>query len=193
MLEVVGELGVEIRVVLGRVVGRLDREDQRHQGLGDIAPAIDAEMAALVRPAAKGVGAASGLSGALRDTESRVSSPRRHGYSKRLRATARKARILSGSLSPGRRSTPEETSTAVAPEIRTASGSSSAVEPARQHPRQPPVAAGDQLPIEGEPVAAGQRIGAARRLGVEQQHVGRVFVARGGERRPPGRRSRSPS
>src|SRR6266851_7658945 len=47
----------------------------------------------------------------------------------RERATWRNSRILSGSLSPGRRSTPDETSTAVAPEIRTASGKSSAVSP----------------------------------------------------------------
>ena len=36
---------------LGRVVGLLDVEDQRHQRLGDEAAAIDAEMAALVGPA----------------------------------------------------------------------------------------------------------------------------------------------
>src|SRR6516225_6488744 len=44
-------------------------------------------------------------------------------------AAARKARILSRSFSPGRLSTPEETSTDAAPEIRTASGNSSAVKP----------------------------------------------------------------
>ena len=55
MVEVIGQLGVEVRVVPGRVVGLLDRQDQRHQRLGDIAPAIDAEMAARVRPAAIGV------------------------------------------------------------------------------------------------------------------------------------------
>src|SRR5262249_19155585 len=45
------------------------------------------------------------------------------------RAAARKARILARSFSPARLSTPEETSTAAAPEIRTASGSNSAVSP----------------------------------------------------------------
>ena len=40
---------------------------------------------------------------------------------------------------------------------------------------------GDQMPIEGEPVAARQRIDPARRLRIEQQHVGDLVVARGGE------------
>ncbi len=55
MFEVIVELGLKARVVLGLVIGGLDRQDQRHQGLGDKAPAIDAEMAALVGPAAETV------------------------------------------------------------------------------------------------------------------------------------------
>src|SRR5712691_4308867 len=55
MIEVIVELGLKTGVVLRRVIGGLDRQDQRHQGLGDKTPAIDPEMAARVRPAAKGV------------------------------------------------------------------------------------------------------------------------------------------
>ena len=39
---------------------------------------------------------------------------------------------------------------------------------------------GDEPPVEGDAVAAGQRLGALRRLGVEQQPVGDVGVARDG-------------
>ena len=48
-------LGLEVRIGLGLVVGLLEIEDQRHQRLGDEAAAIEAEMAALVRPAAIGI------------------------------------------------------------------------------------------------------------------------------------------
>ncbi len=55
MLKVIVELGLKRRVCACSGIGRLDREHQRHQGFGDIAPAIDAEMAALVGSAAKRV------------------------------------------------------------------------------------------------------------------------------------------
>ena len=55
MFEVIVELGLKGRVGARLAIGRLDREHQRHQGLGDKAPAIDAEMAALVGPAAETV------------------------------------------------------------------------------------------------------------------------------------------
>ena len=55
MFEVIVELGLKAGVGARRGIGRLDRQHQRHQGLGDIAPAIDAEMAALVGTAAKTV------------------------------------------------------------------------------------------------------------------------------------------
>src|SRR6516165_1095498 len=48
MGEVAVELGLERRIGACGVISLLDREHQRHQGLGDVAPAIDAEMAALV-------------------------------------------------------------------------------------------------------------------------------------------------
>src|SRR5712691_3978007 len=111
MLEVVVELGLKAGVGASRGIGGLDRKHQRHQGLGDKAPAIDAEMAAFVGAAAKGV---------------RNRHPSPHPSA---RAAARNAAILSRSFSPGRCSTPEETSTAAAPEICTASGRISAVNP----------------------------------------------------------------
>src|SRR5216683_4750274 len=55
MLEIIVELGVKAGVVAGLAISSLDRENQRHQGLGDKAPAIDAEMAAFVRTATEGI------------------------------------------------------------------------------------------------------------------------------------------
>ena len=53
MLEVIIELGLETGVAARLGISLVDRENQRHQSLGDEAPAINAEMAAFVRPAAK--------------------------------------------------------------------------------------------------------------------------------------------
>ena len=53
--EMMVHLGLEGGIGLGVVVSALEIEDQRHQGLGDEAPAIEAEMAALVRASAIGV------------------------------------------------------------------------------------------------------------------------------------------
>jgi hypothetical protein len=53
MLEVMVELGLKSRVAARLGVSLLDRQNQRHQSLGDEAPAINAEMASFVRPAAK--------------------------------------------------------------------------------------------------------------------------------------------
>src|SRR6266404_5316966 len=55
MLEVIVELGLKGGIVAGLAIGSLDCENQRHQGLGDKAPAINAEMAAFVRTAAEGI------------------------------------------------------------------------------------------------------------------------------------------
>ena len=56
MGEIVVHLALEGGVDLGRLVGLLQLEDQRHQRLGDEAAAEHAEMAALVRPVAEGIG-----------------------------------------------------------------------------------------------------------------------------------------
>ena len=53
MLEVIVELGLKAGVSARLGVSLLDRENQRHQSLGDEAPAVTAEMAPFVRPAAK--------------------------------------------------------------------------------------------------------------------------------------------
>src|ERR1700730_10075643 len=127
MFEVVVELGLKTWVAARCGIGGLDREHQRHQGLGDKAPAINAEMAALVRTTAESIG-------------KRHRSPH-----SRARAAARKAAILPRFFSPGRLSTPEDTSTAAAPEMRTASGNSSAVSPPDsihgQRPERPAISA----------------------------------------------------
>src|ERR1700730_16579643 len=111
MFEVVVELGLKAGLAGRRGIGGLDREHQRHQCLGDKPPPVNAEMPAIVRTAAEGI---------------RDRHPWPHPSA---RAAARKAAILSRSFSPGRLSTPEETSTAAAPEMRTASGRSSGVSP----------------------------------------------------------------
>ena len=56
VLEQVVELGLESRIGLRLLIGLFEREDQRHQRLGDEASAIDAEAAALVRALAIGIG-----------------------------------------------------------------------------------------------------------------------------------------
>ena len=95
---------LEGRIVLRLGVGLLQLEDQRHQRLGDEAAAIDAEMPALVGAGAEGIGLLDGhaplttLFGAA-------------SLSAAARAARMKARILSGSFTPGARSTPDETST----------------------------------------------------------------------------------
>src|SRR4030095_4895777 len=89
-------LALERRIGLGVGIGLLELKDQRHQRLGDEPGAIDAEVPALIGPGAERVGL-------LR---------RRHALFTALPASARsasraartKARILSGSFSPGARS-----------------------------------------------------------------------------------------
>ena len=55
MGEKIGEFRMEGRIGLGFGVGAFEIEDQRHQRLGDVASAIEAEMAALVGAGAIGV------------------------------------------------------------------------------------------------------------------------------------------
>src|ERR1700741_3582842 len=111
MLEVVVELGLKAGIGTCLSIGGLDGENERRQCLGGEEPPVDAKRAPLVRPAAEGV---------------RDPHPGPHPSAW---AAARKARILLRSFSPGRLSTPEDTSTALAPEMRTASGNISAVNP----------------------------------------------------------------
>src|SRR3974377_577149 len=96
---------LEFRIGLGRAVGLLRVEDQRHQRLSDEATTIDAKVPALVGSSAERVGLRFG-----------------HAFTVSAARTARmKARILSGFFSPSARSTPEETSTPGARVMRKAS------------------------------------------------------------------------
>src|SRR6201996_2807163 len=98
---------MKCRIGLGRRIGLLEIEDQRHQGFGDKASAENAEMPVLVRTASEGIG--------------RGLVVHRTVNSSVARAARMKARIMSGSLMPEARSTPEDTSTPPARVTRTAS------------------------------------------------------------------------
>src|SRR4029077_18505637 len=113
VLEVAVHLGAEFRIVLRLVVGALQIEDQRHQRLGDEAAAVNAEMPALVRPGAEGIDL-------LRNV---------HAGTLAERAARMKARIFSGSFTPGALSTPDETSTPGARVMRSASATFSGFKP----------------------------------------------------------------
>src|SRR5665213_166651 len=107
---------LKFRIGLGRSVGLLQLKDQRHQRLGNKAAAIDAKMPALV-----GAG-----------TE-RIRLWRGHAFTASAASAARAARmkalILSGSFSPGARSTPDDTSTPSARVMRNASATLPALSP----------------------------------------------------------------
>src|SRR5512143_905838 len=100
VLQMAVHLGLEGRVLLRLVVGLLQIEDQRHQRLGDETPAVEAEMPALVRAGAEGIGL-------------NVHGPHPTGIPapSEARAARMKARIFSGSFTPGALSTPDDTST----------------------------------------------------------------------------------
>ncbi len=121
-------LALERRIGLGLGIGLLQFEDQRHQRLGDEAAAVDAEMPALVGAGAERIGL-------LQRASCACSQVLRPSALSATRAARMKARILSGSFSPGARSTPDDTSTAGARVIRKRLGDVAGVEPARQHER----------------------------------------------------------
>src|ERR1700691_782440 len=102
---------MECRVDLGLGVGFFQIEDQRHQGFGNKPAAENGEMPVLVGIASEGI---------------RDRLVHRTISSSVARAARIKARIISGSLMPGARSTPEETSTPPARVRRTASATLSA-------------------------------------------------------------------
>src|SRR5512147_966332 len=109
------------RVGLGFAVGALEIEDQRHQRLGDEAAAIDAEMPALIRPATIGI--------QLIRRGSCAHDALARGCSDACLAALMKLATSFASFSPRARSTPEETSTSVAPVTLIASPTVSAVNP----------------------------------------------------------------
>src|SRR5262249_35131322 len=102
MLEIGVHLCLEGRIGLGARVDLLEVQDERHQRLGDEASAEHAEMTALVGTAPEGVRLLD-RHAALPDGVAILADA--------CRTERMKARILSGSFSPGARSTPEETST----------------------------------------------------------------------------------
>ena len=106
VLQVAVHFGVECRISLGLGVGFFQIENQRHQGFGDESAAENAEMPVLIGTASEGIGD--------RLVHRTISSSV-------ARAARIKARIMSGSLMPDARSTPEETSTPPARVTRTAS------------------------------------------------------------------------
>src|SRR5262249_26497789 len=109
VLEMAVHLVPERGIGLGLGVRLLEIEDDRHQRLGDEAAAIETEVSAIVRAGPEGVGLLNGH--AVLATL----------LSAAARAARTKARTFSGSLSPGDRSTPEDTSTDGAPVMRSAS------------------------------------------------------------------------
>src|ERR1700722_8579845 len=109
MRKVPVHLFLKFRIGLSLRISILKLQNERHQRLGDEAATVNAEVAVLLGAAAK-----------------RIRPLHRHaGLAILLAAAARaariNARILSGSFSPGTRSTPEETSTPDARVILSAS------------------------------------------------------------------------
>src|SRR5579859_1926752 len=121
--EIAVHLSLEFRIGLGLRVGALKPEDQRHQRLGDKAAAIDAEMPALVGAGAERIWP---LHGHALLTMSDAPSC---SDSSAARATRTNSRILSGSFTPGARSTPDDTSTPGARVMRSASATLPASSP----------------------------------------------------------------
>src|SRR3954471_11045646 len=114
VLEVAVHLFPKARIVLCRRVGPFQFQNERHQRFGDEAAAIEAEMPAIV-------GAGTERIGLLKGHAPLIILPRAASAPAASRAAATNARILSGSFSPGARSTPDETSTPGAAVRRSAS------------------------------------------------------------------------
>src|SRR5262245_61387943 len=143
--DIVGEVAVhflaERRIGLGVGIRLLQVEDEGHQGLGNKAAAVNAEMAAFVGPDAERVRFLLDRHGFTRRSITPAAgrdpilvshtnggiwpgkSPQvlGTGCAAAVRAARIKARIRSGSFSPGARSTPEDTSTPGARVIASAS------------------------------------------------------------------------
>src|SRR3954447_17005241 len=113
MREVAIHLSLERRIGLGFVVGFLQIENERHQSFGDEAVAVNTEMPALVRSRPEGI--------RLLHSHAVLAARSLSIPAIAARAAHIKARIFSGSFSPGARSTPDETSTPGARVMRSAS------------------------------------------------------------------------
>src|SRR6476661_1356000 len=132
--EMAVHLCLERWIGLGLSIGALQIEDQRHQRLGDVAAAIEAEMAALVRPGAIGV--------ERRLIENSAHEANAFCSGRAALAAWMNARTRASSFSPGARSTPDDTSTMSAPVVtkasQTLSGSSPPDSAKGRSARRPP-------------------------------------------------------
>src|SRR6185369_1321890 len=119
---------VEFRIVLGRGIRLFQAQQQRHQRLGDKAPAIGAEMPARIGTETKTVGRSGHSAPAF--------SPAFWSVYRALRAFDTKAAIFSALFFPGASSTPEDASTNSGRAILIARAMFSALSPpARPHGR----------------------------------------------------------
>src|SRR4029077_1946882 len=119
VLEHSAQLGLECRIGFRGFIGALQIEHQRHQRLGDEAPAIGTEMTLRIGTAAPGIGR-----NAHADVPAVVAA----------RAAITKAEIISGLLMPGAVSTPDDTSMPGASDAAIARATLSASSPpARSH------------------------------------------------------------
>ncbi len=76
---------------------------------------------------------------------------------------------------PGALSTPDETSTCRAPVRRIASATFCRGKPTGQHPRHRPSPSGDEPPVEGQPVPAGQ-VRPLRRFRIHENLIGHTRI-----------------
>src|SRR6516165_10350506 len=136
MFEVIVELGLKTGISARCAVGGLELENEGHQSLGDKAPAIDAEMTALVRPAPEGV----------RDPHPRSSLQRAGGGEK----SADLVEILFAGTALDAGRDIDRCGTGNPYCFRQQFGGQAT----RQHPLAAAGSAGDQPPIEGEAIAA---------------------------------------
>src|SRR5262245_44232182 len=132
--EMVVHLFLEAGIDLGFRVRLFELENEGNERRGDNTAAIDAELPALIGTSPERVWLLHGHSGRLYLTDRTTEdSPSWRGVEKSsasaTRAARINARILSGSFSPGPRSTPDDTSTPGARVIRRASDTLSASRP----------------------------------------------------------------
>ncbi len=132
-------------------------------------------MAAIVRAGAEGIG--------------RVHAAAPEYCASRAEVT--KDWIISGLFTPGAVSTPDETSTPGALAEAMARRHILRVQPARQQPWPRNRPCTEQLPVERHAMSAGA-VCVRGRLGIEQDHVGGLFISRQGSQNRLHRKSRSP-
>ena len=118
--QIIIQLTLKFRILLGAEVFLLQLAQRMHQGLGHITPPVRAKPAGRIRELLACYAAVHGLQLSTRRILSQASAPL---------AAATKARIRFGSLRPGSLSTPLETSTPNGCTLRTALATFSGVSP----------------------------------------------------------------